>query len=109
MYDELIRILGQLLGKIVSSCFIGSRERICHLFHLAIVQAIPRAAGEVQQRGRKLLQDCHEPDDEVGVGYGRVSIDRSHDTGETNVDREIRMQACYVNTTHPDFLNGHRV
>lgn len=20
-----------------------------------------------------------------------------------------RMQACYVNTTHPDFLNGHKV
>jgi dynamin 1-like protein len=21
----------------------------------------------------------------------------------------VAMQACYVNTTHPDFLNGHRV
>jgi hypothetical protein len=20
-----------------------------------------------------------------------------------------RMQACYVNTTHPDFINGHKV
>lgn len=20
-----------------------------------------------------------------------------------------RMQACYINTTHPDFLNGHKV
>ena len=21
----------------------------------------------------------------------------------------VAMQACYVNTTHPDFLNGHKV
>lgn len=53
----------------------GLREQICHLLRLAIFQAIPSAAGEVQQRSCELLQDRHEPDDEVGVGYGRVSID----------------------------------
>ena len=109
VYDELIRILGQLLTKIVSSCLRGVKERICHLSRLAIFQAVPRTTREVQQRSCKLLQDRHEPDDEVGVRYGCVSIDSEHDTGKTGFDREIRMQACYVNTTHPDFLNGHKV
>jgi len=78
VYDELIRILGQLLSKIVSSFFHGAKERICHMLLLAIFQAVPRAAREVQQRSCKLLQDCHDPDDEVGVRYGRVSIDSQH-------------------------------
>jgi len=109
VYDELIRILGQLLSKIVSSCFNRVKERTCDLSRLAILQAVPRTTREVQQRSRKLLQDCHGPDDEVGVGYGCVSIDGQGDMGKTGVDCEIRMQACYVNTTHPDFLNGHKV
>ena len=76
MYDELIRILGQLLGKIVSSRFCAEyKQRICHIPHLAIFQAIPRTAREVQQRGCELLQDCYGPDDEVGVGYGCVSVE----------------------------------
>ena len=109
VYDELIRILGQLLSKIVSSCFRWVKERICHLLRPAIFQAVSRTAREIQQRSCELLQDCHGPDDEVGVGYGCVSIDSQHDTWKMGVDREIRMQACYVNTTHPDFLNGHKV
>ena len=80
VYDELIRILGQLLGKIVSSYSHWTKERICHLLRPAIFQAVPCAAREVQQRGCKLLQDCHEPNHEVGVRYGRVSIGGSHDT-----------------------------
>jgi len=109
VYDELIRILGQLLSKIVSSCFRGVKERVFHLLRPAIFQAVPRTAREVQQRSCKLLQDCHDPDDEIGIGYGCVSIDSQDDRGKTGVDHEIRMQACYVNTTHPDFLNGHKV
>jgi len=77
VYDELIRILGQLLGKIVSSsfCVWGYKERIYHMLRPAIFQAVPCTTGEVQQRRCQLLQDCHGADDEIGVGYGLVSVE----------------------------------
>ena len=74
VYDELIRILGQLLGKIVSPCScVGYEEWICHQLRLAIFQAIPCAAREVQQRRCELLQGSNDPDDKAGVRHGCVS------------------------------------
>ena len=66
VYDELIRILSQLLQKIVGS------PVICHctLFtntHPASVQAIPCPEGPLQLCGRQLLQERHEPYHEAGL------------------------------------------
>ncbi|KAH9037580.1 Dynamin central region-domain-containing protein [Lactarius hengduanensis] len=63
VYDELIRILGQLLAKIQA------------------FRRYPALRERFQQRGCEFLQ---------------LVIDM------------VAMQACYVNTTHPDFLNGHK-
>ena len=96
VYDELIRILGQMLGKIVSRYLcVESGERICHLLCLAIFQAVPRAAGEVQRCSCQLLQDCHEPDDETGVGYGRVSVEiNTTRGGRTLIARQDASMLC---------------
>jgi len=51
-------------------------------YHLAILQAVPRSAREVQWRRCKLLQDRNEPDDEVGVRYGCVSVKKLMGHGE---------------------------
>ncbi|KAJ7184356.1 Dynamin central region-domain-containing protein [Mycena filopes] len=63
VYDELIRILGQLLGKIL-------RER----FNSVVVNFFKSSMAPTT----KLVTDM------------------------------VAMQACYVNTTHPDFINGHK-
>ncbi|KAI0061990.1 hypothetical protein BV25DRAFT_1916294 [Artomyces pyxidatus] len=71
VYDELIRILGQLLGKI---------------------QAFRRYPA------------LRERFNSVVVNFFKTSM-----TPTTKlVSDMVAMQACYVNTTHPDFLNGHR-
>jgi len=71
VYDELIRILGQLLGKIQSfRRYPALRER----FNSVVVNFFKTAMTPTT----KLVSDM------------------------------VAMQACYVNTTHPDFLNGHK-
>ncbi|GJE87963.1 dynamin family GTPase [Phanerochaete sordida] len=70
VYDELIRILGQILTKIQAfRRFPALRER----FNAVVVNFFKNAMNPTT----KLVSDL------------------------------VAMQACYVNTTHPDFLNGH--
>jgi len=71
VYDELIRILGQLLQKIQAfRRFPALRER----FNSVVVNFFKNAMNPTT----KLVTDM------------------------------VAMQACYVNTTHPDFLGGHK-
>ncbi|KAH9984459.1 VpsA protein [Russula vinacea] len=71
VYDELIRILGQLLTKIQAfRRYPALRER----FNSVVVNFFKTAMTPTT----KLVADM------------------------------VAMQACYVNTTHPDFLNGHK-
>ncbi|KAJ7915543.1 Dynamin central region-domain-containing protein [Mycena leptocephala] len=71
VYDELIRILGQLLNKIQAfRRFPALRER----FNSVVVNFFKNSMAPTT----KLVSDM------------------------------VAMQACYVNTTHPDFINGHK-
>jgi len=71
VYDELIRILGQLLGKMQTfRRYPALRER----FNSVVVNFFKSSMNPTN----KLVSDM------------------------------VAMQACYVNTTHPDFLNGHK-
>jgi len=71
VYDELIRILGQVLTKIQAfRRFPALRER----FNAVVVNFFKTSMNPTT----KLVSDL------------------------------VAMQACYVNTTHPDFLNGHK-
>ncbi|KAJ6582816.1 P-loop containing nucleoside triphosphate hydrolase protein [Mycena sp. CBHHK59/15] len=70
VYDELIRILGQLLAKIQAfRRYPALRER----FNSVVVNFFKDSMAPTT----KLVSDM------------------------------VAMQACYVNTTHPDFINGH--
>ncbi|KAJ4475779.1 Dynamin central region-domain-containing protein [Lentinula aciculospora] len=71
VYDELIRILGQLLAKIQAfKRYPALRER----FNAVVVG---------------FFKNCMTPTMKL-------------------VSDMVAMQACYVNTTHPDFINGHK-
>lgn len=71
VYDELIRILGQLLGKIQAfRRYPALRER----FNAVVVNFFKSSMTPTT----KLVSDM------------------------------VAMQACYVNTTHPDFISGHK-
>jgi len=71
VYDELIRILGQLLGKIQAfRRYPALRER----FNSVVVNFFKKSMTPTL----KLVQDL------------------------------VTMQACYINTTHPDFISGHK-
>jgi len=71
VYDELIRILGQVLQKIQAfRRFPALRDR----FNSVVVNFFKTSMNPTT----KLVTDM------------------------------VAMQACYVNTTHPDFINGHR-
>ncbi|KAG8970808.1 vacuolar protein sorting-associated protein 1 [Tulasnella sp. 419] len=71
VYDELVRILGQLLTKIQSfRRYPALKER----FNSVVINFFKTAMNPTN----KLVTDM------------------------------VMMQACYVNTTHPDFLNGHK-
>jgi dynamin 1-like protein len=71
VYDELIRIVGQLLGKIQHfRRFPALKER----FNSVVISFLK----ELMTPTTKLVSDM------------------------------VAMQACYVNTTHPDFINGHK-
>lgn len=70
VYDELVRILSQLLNKPLFRRYPQLKER----FHAVVISFFKKAMDPTN----KLVKDL------------------------------VAMEACYVNTGHPDFLNGHR-
>lgn len=70
IYDELIRILGQLVNKPMYRRYPALKEKL----HAVVVGFFKRAI----EPTNKLVRDL------------------------------VAMEACYINTGHPDFLNGHR-
>eukprot|EP00102_Acyrthosiphon_pisum_P017493 XP_008188911.1 PREDICTED: vacuolar protein sorting-associated protein 1-like [Acyrthosiphon pisum] len=70
VYDELVRILSQLLNKPLFRRYPQLKER----FHGVVISFFKKAMDPTN----KLVKDL------------------------------VSMEACYVNTGHPDFLNGHR-
>lgn len=70
VYDELVRILGQLLNKQLFRRYPLLKEK----FHMVVISFFKKA----MEPTNKLVRDL------------------------------IAMEACYINTGHPDFLNGHR-
>ena len=71
VYDELVRILSQLLNKPMFRRYPSLKEK----FHAVVVSFFKK----VTDPTNKLVRDL------------------------------VAMEACYINTGHPDFLNGHRV
>ncbi|KAG9094682.1 vacuolar protein sorting-associated protein 1 [Ceratobasidium sp. UAMH 11750] len=71
VYDELIRILGQILNKIQA---FKRYPQLKDRFNAVVINFFKTAMVPTT----KLVTDM------------------------------VAMQACYVNTTHPDFLNGHK-
>jgi len=70
VYDELVRILGQLLNKPVFRRYPALKEKL----HTVVIAFYKR----VMDPTNKLVKDL------------------------------VSMEACYVNTGHPDFINGQR-
>ncbi|KAF7541550.1 hypothetical protein G7Z17_g11933 [Cylindrodendrum hubeiense] len=70
VYDELVRILSQLLGKQLYRRYPGLKEKM----HAVVIGFFKKAMDPTN----KLVRDL------------------------------VNMESCYVNTGHPDFLNGHR-
>ncbi|CDH48771.1 vacuolar dynamin-like gtpase [Lichtheimia corymbifera JMRC:FSU:9682] len=70
VYDELVRILGQLLNKQFFKRFPALKERFYHVVLAFFKKAMTPT--------NKLVSDL------------------------------VAMEACYINTAHPDFLNGHQ-
>ncbi|KAI7127193.1 vacuolar sorting protein 1 [Hortaea werneckii] len=70
VYDELVRILSQLLNKPLFRRYPALKEK----FHAVVISFFKKAMDPTN----KLVKDL------------------------------VAMEACYVNTGHPDFLNGHR-
>ena len=70
VYDELVRILGQLLNKPLFRRYPGLKEK----FHAVVIAFFKKSMDPTN----KLVKDL------------------------------VAMESCYINTGHPDFLNGHR-
>ncbi|KAF2245873.1 dynamin-2 [Trematosphaeria pertusa] len=70
VYDELIRILGQLLNKPTFRRYPGLKEKL----HQVVVSFFKKAMDPTN----KLVKDL------------------------------VAMESCYINTGHPDFINGSR-
>ena len=70
VFDELVRILGQLLQKNLFRRYPQLKEK----FHQVVINFFKK----VMDPTNKLVRDL------------------------------VAMEACYINTGHPDFLNGHR-
>ncbi|PGH31663.1 hypothetical protein GX50_05557 [[Emmonsia] crescens] len=70
VYDELVRILGQLLNKQPFRRYPQLKEK----FHSVVISFFKQAMDPTN----KLVKDL------------------------------VAMESCYINTGHPDFLNGHR-
>lgn len=71
VYDELVRILNQLLNKALFRRYPSLKEK----FHAVVISFFKKAIDPTN----KLVKDL------------------------------VSMESCYINTGHPDFLNGHRV
>ena len=71
VYDELVRILSQLLTKQMFRRYPSLKEK----FHAVVISFFKK----VMEPTNKLVRDL------------------------------VAMESCYINTGHPDFLNGHRV
>ncbi|ODN76808.1 hypothetical protein L202_05410 [Cryptococcus amylolentus CBS 6039] len=71
VYDELIRILGHLLGKFQT---FKRYPELKDRFNLVVIN---------------FFKSCMNPTNKL-------------------VTDMVAMQACYVNTTHPDFIGGHK-
>ncbi|RDW88292.1 dynamin-1-like protein-like protein [Coleophoma cylindrospora] len=70
VYDELVRILTQLLGKQLFKRYPQLKEK----FHQVVISFFKKTLDPTN----KLVKDL------------------------------VSMESCYINTGHPDFLNGHR-
>ncbi|KAH7033006.1 Dynamin central region-domain-containing protein [Microdochium trichocladiopsis] len=70
VYDELVRILTQLLSKQLYRRYPSLKEKV----HAVVIGFFKKA----MEPTNKLVKDL------------------------------VSMEACYINTGHPDFLNGHR-
>ncbi|KAL1901564.1 vacuolar protein sorting-associated protein 1 [Ceratocystis pirilliformis] len=70
VYDELVRILTQLLNKQLYRRYPGLKEKM----HGVVISFFKKT----MEPTNKLVKDL------------------------------VAMEACYINTAHPDFLNGHR-
>ncbi|KAI9827696.1 MAG: vacuolar protein sorting-associated protein 1 [Sarea resinae] len=70
VYDELVRILSQLLGKQLFRRYPQLKEK----FHQVVIAFFKKTMDPTN----KLVKDL------------------------------VAMESCYINTGHPDFLNGHR-
>lgn len=70
VYDELVRILGQLLNKQLFRRYPMLKEK----FHAVVIS---------------FFKKCMDPTNKL-------------------VRDLVNMESCYINTGHPDFLNGHR-
>jgi vacuolar protein sorting-associated protein 1 len=70
VFDELVRILGQLLNKHLFRRYPQLKER----FHAVVITFFKKS----MEPTNKLVKDL------------------------------VAMESCYINTGHPDFLNGHR-
>jgi hypothetical protein len=70
------------------------------------VQALSRTQGPNELSCHHLLQDSDVSDDEARLRHGQVGTPIFIPC--LYVDTINSMQACYVNTTHPDFINGHK-
>ncbi|TEY31756.1 hypothetical protein BOTCAL_0783g00040 [Botryotinia calthae] len=70
VYDELVRILTQLLAKPLFRRYPQLKEK----FHAVVISFFKKA----MDPANKLVRDL------------------------------VAMESCYINTGHPDFLNGHR-
>ena len=70
VYDELVRILQQSLGKSLFRRYPQLKEKV----HAVVIAFFKKA----MEPTNKLVKDL------------------------------VAMEACYINTGHPDFLNGHR-
>ena len=70
VYDELVRILTQLLSKQLYRRYPQLKEKV----HAVVIGFFKKA----MEPTNKLVKDL------------------------------VSMEACYINTGHPDFLNGHR-
>ena len=71
VYDELVRILSQLLGKTLFRRYPQLKEKM----HGVVIGFFKKA----MEPTNKLVKDL------------------------------VSMEACYINTGHPDFISGHRV
>ncbi|KHJ35310.1 putative dynamin-like gtpase [Erysiphe necator] len=70
VYDEMVRILTQLLNKQLFRRYPGLKEK----FHMVVISFFKKVIDPTN----KLVKDL------------------------------VAMESCYINTGHPDFLNGHR-